>query len=60
MYMIDIFSIIYINIKVKETKQTKYIMDKLILSILIFIQREFRHFEYFSDIYIIILKINVE
>ena len=52
MYMIDIFSIIYINIKVKETKQTKYIMDKLILSILIFIQREFKHFVNFSDIYI--------
>ena len=27
-------------------------MDKLILSILIFIQREFKHFVNFSDIYI--------
>lgn len=42
-YASCIFLIVYINTKVKK-KQTKYIMDELILSVLIFIHRELRQF----------------
>lgn len=37
------FNCLYKHIKVKK-KQTKYIMDELILSVLIFIHRELRQF----------------